>query len=239
MNLPVDVGALQALLPAGLKPDIFNGSAWISVDVDTFAKLEKVFLGAYVNTFTGGSGFLKVTFLVTSALYGPGYFIHELDFGSYLLTLGCKATQSFTCSYSKIKTSSSRSPLSIDVHSTSGRQMHASFTKLTRSFTNKHLVSFVLGRKTKYAQTGGKLIAVNQFPPSSSSSYPLEVQTLQLDGEADLGLLRLGENLPKMVAGWSICDVGSCFLQPSYTLIDHVAGHDVPSAFAAQPQLIV
>jgi len=247
VNIPVDAVALQAVLPAGLHPNIFNGTAWISVDVDTFAKLEKVVLGVYVNTFPtvglDGSGFFKVTLLVTSALYGPGYFIHELDFDNRLLTTGCKATQTFTCSYSGILTPHLWGH-SIDVQrwespfSTSGPKVHVAFTK--GGTPNKPFVSFVLGRKIKYQSlTGGKLIAVNQYPSSSPSSYSQDVQSLQLKGVPDLGLLKLGDRLPKMVSGWSVCDAGTCFLQPSYTLIDHIHGNDVPSVSTSQSQLIV
>jgi len=237
INIPVDAEALRADLPAGIVPDEYNGTAWISVDVDTFAKLEKVVLGKYVNTLTGGYGFLKVNLLVTSASYGPGYFIHEMGFGNYLLTLGCKATQSFPCGSGSFKISTSRFPYSIDVRLSSGRRLHASFIDAGEPDTP--FVSFVLGRKIKYALSGGKLIAVNQFPTSSSSSFPQKVQVVRLDSDADLGLLRLGEKLPDLLSGWSLCDAGTCFLQPSYTLIDHVAGNDVPSLSGGQNQFVV
>ncbi|CAE6913054.1 unnamed protein product [Symbiodinium natans] len=100
-NFPVDAGNLQSYLSPKLKPELFEGKAWVTAmifNVESL-KLETIFGKVAIG---GGSELLKLTTNVVRADNGDkGYLLMNLDFPSgaqgwvQKLTskIGCSATQ--------------------------------------------------------------------------------------------------------------------------------------------------
>jgi len=236
INVPISASEASALLREPLVPDVYNGTAWVTILVDGLNHLEYYApIVGFVNTLTSG-WMTKVNLLVRNSVTdAPGYLITSIDFergitGSVRST-GAIVTQkipSVVGTYNVARTKDD------ELHATVSTDDATALT-LTGSLvppTDMQFVDFVVKRTTKYLQmNNGAVTASSEVGPGSSFDTG-DVQDIDLQKlESNLLEKRLALR-PLSVAGTR------AFFQPVYWLVDH-ENERIDGALKSSGKLVV
>ena len=198
----------------------------MTVLVDDLDKLEYYTPLGFINTFTSG-WMTKINLLVRhKSTHVPGYMITSIDFEDNLSGLvrckGAKLTQripSHRCNYVVDKETTS---LSLLYHCTEDNA-GLSFTNATLSEPNQMdaaFVSFVTSRYVKVLyQTDKQVESASERGPGDSFTLDGVQSLLEVEVDTNIAWKRLGLFLKDPT--WKLCQDMTCFIQPSYTLVDH------------------